>query len=242
MIDSGGYESIWKNDQDWVFDLYQKSVTGAKADFFFGFDAIPGRSESDDTKKYESALIDTISSKKIRDAGEFIPILHGSSPKQLLSFLTYFMNKHSDMTRIVAVTERDCGSGLFEKAKTIASVRKILDQGDKNTILHLLGCGSPSSLALYSHFGVDSFDSLDWLKFTLDENDWVGRDFSYLDVLKCECSACRGSKRNYVERTLLHNLSFYQEFMLRIQSWITNGSLSTILNKRLGFDPEEIIQ
>jgi queuine/archaeosine tRNA-ribosyltransferase len=242
MIDSGGYESIWKNDEDWVFDLYQEAIAGAKADFFFGFDAVPGKSESDDAKRYESALKDTISSRKTRASGEFIPILHGSSPKQLLSFLSYFVKKHPDMTKIIAVTERDCGWGLFEKVKTISSARKILDQGNENTILHLLGCGSPSSLALYSHFGVDTFDSLDWLKFTLDERDWVGRDFSYLDVLKCECSACRGSKRDYVERTLLHNLIFYQEFMLRIQSWITNGSLLTILNKRLGFDPEEILK
>jgi queuine/archaeosine tRNA-ribosyltransferase len=240
MVDSGGYESSWRNDKRWTFDLYQETITEPKADFFFGFDAVPGKSKNEDIRKFRIALKDTIASRRARGSGEFVPILHGSSPKQLLSFLSYFIKNHPDLTDVVAITERDCGRGIFEKVKTIYSVKKLLNEGNDNAVLHLLGCGSPSSLALYSYFGVDMFDSLDWLKFALDERDWVGRDFSYLDVLNCECVACRGSKRNYVERTLLHNLGFYQEFMSRIQGWITNGSLSTILKKRLGFYPEEL--
>jgi queuine/archaeosine tRNA-ribosyltransferase len=86
------------------------------------------------------------------------------------------------------------------------------------------------------------FDSLDWTKFTLDEGEWVGRDFSYLDLLRCECSACKRPQKDYAERTLLHNLAFYQEFMLRIQGWIRNGYLSSVLEKRLGYLPEEMVK
>jgi len=243
MIDSGGFESEWKNDAGWVIDLYQETLAEVRSDFLFGFDAIPSsKSESVDAKAFELALKDTLVSQRAKLSGEFIPILHGKTPTQLLSFVEYFVNQHSDMSNIIAIAERDCGRGLREKVKTIVAMRDLLNRNDRSTVLHLLGCGSPSSLALYSYFGIDMFDSLDWMKFTLDERDWVGRDFSYLDVLKCECSVCIGSNRNYTEQTLLHNLLFYQEFMLRIQSWIKNGSLSTILSKRLGFAPEEMLE
>ncbi len=244
MLDSGGYESSWKGDQKWEFDLYQKSVAQTECDFFFGFDAIPPhKSEADEPADYDKALERTLSSRRIHPSAEFIPILHGSNPRQLLSFADYFENRYPELANVVGVAERDCGKGLFEKARTIAALRKLLDRDQaKRKLLHLLGCGSPSSLALYSYFGVDIFDSLDWTKFTLDERDWVGRDFSYLDVLNCDCTICGGRRREYVEKTLLHNLAFYQEFMLRIQSWIRNGSLSAILRDRLGHSPDTIVK
>jgi queuine/archaeosine tRNA-ribosyltransferase len=243
MVDSGGYESVWKNDRKWDANFYRTIISRTRSDFFFGFDAIPEtKPGADESEAFEIALKDKVPSGETQGSAEFIPVLHGSNPKQLIAFVTHFRQKHSGLSNSVAIAERDCGRGICERVRTIATLRRILSQGGKSTIFHLLGCGSPSSLALYSYFGVDMFDSLDWTKFTLDEGEWVGRDFSYLDLLRCECSACKRPQKDYAERTLLHNLAFYQEFMLRIQGWIRNGYLSSVLEKRLGYLPEEMVK
>jgi len=79
---------------------------------------------------------------------------------------------------------------------------------------------------------------LTWLKFVIDEPNWQTRDFSQLDILKCECPVCGLTrKREYQEKVVLHNLNAYQEFLTRVRDWIKTGSIAIVLEDRLKMDP-----
>jgi queuine/archaeosine tRNA-ribosyltransferase len=116
-------------------------------------------------------------------------------------------------------------------------MRKILD-GDDNSnnqrILHILGCGNPISLLLYSYCGANTFDSLDWIKQVIDPQRLTINDFSHLELTGCQCPICASTKRDCTEKVLLHNLLFYQNYMLQIQTLVRNNEIRQFLSKHVG--------
>ena len=167
-------------------------------------------------------------------ASEFIPIVHGLTPDHLVSVVRQLLKGEQYVDRTIAVAERDCGQSVIERARTILRIRQLLNDKDETTLLHVLGCGNPISLALFAYCGADTFDSLDWLKLTIDRNELKLADFSHLELLNCTCKVCTKSERDSITKTLLHNLLFYQDFVLRLQSMIARETLWDFLVQYVG--------
>jgi tRNA-guanine family transglycosylase len=130
------------------------------------------------------------------------------------------------------VPERDCGESIVEKAHTVHEIRKLLDSGEKSPdsrMLHLLGCGDPLSMLLFVYAGASSFDSLDWLKYCADPDQLLLHNFSHLELLNCDCMVCARKDKQYIEKVFLHNLLFYQNYVLRIQELIKENSIGKLL-------------
>jgi len=235
FADSGIYESFWKADSSWSYELYKAAVGQMNFDFYSSFDVLPTTKEVGRFAKETVGNI--LASRKLSSKPGFMPILHGIRPDMLVSLVSSFVREHPSLCSFIAIPERDCGDGLVEKARTIIKIRKILD-GDNNSshrrILHVLGCGNPISLLLYSYCGASTFDSLDWVKQAIDPQRLTIIDFSHLELTGCQCSVCTRTKRDYTEKVLLHNLLFYQNHMLQIQTLIRNNEIRQFLSKHVG--------
>lgn len=232
FLDSGIFESYWKADTKWTYDLYKASTSQIDFDFYTSFDVLP---DARDSRKFEKETFERIlASRSLSNKSGFVPILHGASPNRLVSLITKFVKTYSDLSNLIAVPERDCGNDIIEKARTVMRIRKVLDADGRNRVLHVLGCGNPLSLLLLSYCGADSFDSLDWIKHAIDQKHMAINDFSHLELLDCKCSICADTKRNYTERVLLHNLLFYQNYMLQIQSLIRTDEVLKSLRELVG--------
>lgn len=235
FLDSGIYESFWKADSRWTYDLYRTSISQITFDFYCSFDILPYA--KDRTEEFVRDTFDSIlASRDLSDTVGFVPILHAKTPGNLISLVRSFTKTYPNLCNFIAVTERDCGNNIMEKARTILEIRKALDNVDRGSILHILGCGNPTSIILLSFCGANMFDSLDWIRYVIDQNRLSIDDFSHLELTNCECAVCSGRKRNYIEKVMLHNLYFYQNFMLRVQSLIRRNEISEFLGECIGQD------
>jgi len=233
FLDSGVYESSWTADSKWTYDLYRKIASHVDFDFYTSFDILP--CAKDTTEEFTKRTFEMIlASYRLSNKVGFIPVLHGLEPDQLLSLVKKFVKKYPNLCGIIAVPERDCGQDIVEKARTIIKIRKLLDKSNSRTILHILGCGNPISLVIFSYCGADLFDSLDWTKCIIDPHSLITNDFSHLELINCDCSICSGVERNYAEKVLLHNLLFYQDYMLQIQSLIRKNQIFDFICEHVG--------
>ena len=231
FIDSGIYESTWKKDENWTekgLDTYRKTLSSINYDFYSSFDIFPKPDE-----EYSRFLERTI--KAIRESqlqkvvGELIPIVHGRTPQELLQVVKKVIKAFDFELRFLAVPERETGDHLIERAENLSKIRKFLDQQDHDTILHLLGCGDPVSLSLFIFFGVDSFDSLDWLRFALDPMELRMRHFSHLVLINCSCQYCSSEHYSTFFKVLLHNLHFYSGFLEDIRRRIIDDEMADFI-------------
>lgn len=234
FLDSGVYESSWKGDSTWSLDSYKTLASQVECDFYSSFDFLPIENSKKIDKEFKKRTFNNIlASGGVSKKGVFVPILHGSNPNQLVSVLAEFVKRHPDLFGIIAIAERDCGISILEKAKTIIRIRRALDKNDRRNLLHLLGCGNPLSMLLFSYCGVDIFDSQDWAEHVINRDGLTIIDFSQLELLNCSCRICSRDERGYAKKAVLHNLLFYQDFVMQIQSLIKNNAISGFLSERL---------
>jgi len=226
FLDSGLYESTWKRDSEWLFDDYGRTVSLIKCDFYSSFDVFP-KPNQEYTTFFKQTIRAIRRSQALESEGELVPIVHsrGEDPRELVKVVRGVIKAFNFKLQILSVPERELGPDIIQRVRTIQKIRNLIDQQGHETVLHLLGCGDPVSLALFVYFGVDSFDSLDWLKFALDPNELRMRHFSHLALIDCNCFYC--SRRNYIYffRVLLHNLHFYYNFLKQIGKMITDDEI-----------------
>jgi len=239
FLDSGLYESSWKVDKNWGITSYKSLMAQTKTDFYSSFDVFRTDKESDAEFK-QSTFNNIVESSAFLDSKQFVVILHEKSPDRLIFLVEEFVKKYPKLCGGIAVAERDCGKSLVERAETIMQIRRIMSGNDSRNLLHILGCGNPKSMLLFSYCGADSFDSLDWLKHVINPADNSVHDFSHLELLKCKCSVCsefstfKGNE--YLAKALLHNLLFYRIFVDSLQSLIRNANFRSYLDKHIGED------
>ncbi|MDG6998194.1 MAG: hypothetical protein JRN15_03670 [Nitrososphaerota archaeon] len=233
FLDSGLFESFWANDKTWSFNLYKKFVKKVDSDFYSSFDHLP-----DHTKPNSDFLSTTLArisdSMSVVPASYCLPIIHGSKPTDVIRNAVQVTKRFQKETSIIAVPERDCGATLSERARTILKLSKSIRKKDDSKALHILGCGNPVSIALYTYCGADSFDSLDWCSLALERNELKLADLSQLEMFNCNCAACAKDIKNPIHRVLLHNLLFYQDFGLKLQEMIRHNTLKDFIQAFVG--------
>lgn len=244
LMDSGLYESSWRKDPNWNITSYKSLLSQTQFDLYTSFDVLPDPKKRETQAEFDDRTFkNVLESSVLQNDNLLIAILHGSSPAALISIVEELVEKHPNLCGAVAVAERDCGYSVLERAGTISEIRRKLNKRDNENLLHILGCGNPLSMLLFSYCGADTFDSLDWLKHVInpDPNSLLTNDFSHLQLLNCKCRICDDPKyknADYLEKVLLHNLYFYQSFVVQIQSLIQHDNFETYLRVHFG---DEII-
>lgn len=212
FLDSGTFEQYWLRDKTWSYSKYEQVIKKITANFYASFDEIPSTFD-DDESLFKKLLPYVKKSSKLENGNHCITICQGLNPKQLSNLTTKICDINEKFSQMIAIPERYCGKTIEERVKTIKKIRKILNHKNKNNILHILGCGNPLSIALFSFVGADSFDSVDWSRWIINRNTLSFTDKTHLSLLDCGCNACSLRKVDTGYQELLHNLLFYQTFL-----------------------------
>jgi len=147
------------------------------------------------------------------------------------------------------------GETQFEMLKILDETTKLLP---KNQPRYLMGVGTPSDILGAVKFGIDMFDCVlptrsgrTALAFTWEgkvnlKNSKYQNDLSPLDE-NCKIRNLRNYSKSYLNHLIksnemmasmlisLHNVNFYQEFMLEIRNNISRGTFSTFYKKYIDY-------
>lgn len=215
LMDSGNYESYWKEAREtWKQADFHNILREFDSMLAFGYDE---QRPPDNLEEH----IDLICNGYAKDQnaavnGSIIPIVHGSS--ELLPRLCATVANKTNVSTI-AVPERRLGDGIFERVSTLIQIRKELNETGKYVGLHLLGTGNPLSVAIYSIYGADSFDGLEWCQTVVDHNSGFLFHLSQADFFKMQTEWGNSGLPSHLW-VLAHNLDFYEDWMSRLRASI----------------------
>jgi hypothetical protein len=220
LMDSGNYESFWKDTQDiWSQPTFHRMLRAFPCDLAFGFDEQQPPSDADE----HIALVVSAweADKAAAGACLIIPIIHGTA--EALPALCVGVAAKTSVP-MVAVPERRLGDGVIQRALAVKAIRGELDKLGRYVALHLLGTGNPISIALYSTMGADSFDGLEWCQTVVDHNTALLYHLSQADFFAAQTDwAATGL--SFQARTLAHNLEFYSAWMQRLGAAMAAGEI-----------------
>lgn len=166
LMDSGNYESFWKDAQDqWLQSSFHQVLAGFPCDVAFGFDE---QHPPTDATEHVALLVARWKEDQAAAAScQIVPIIHGQA--QDLPGLCHAVAAQTGVS-MLAVAERRLGDGVIDRSRSMLAIRNALDELGRYVAVHLLGTGNPISIALYSAMGADSFDGLEWCQTVVDHD------------------------------------------------------------------------
>jgi len=220
MMDSGNYESFWKDAQrQWLQSTFHQMLDAFPCDLAFGFDE---QQPPADAAKHVALLVARWREDQAA-AGDcqVVPIIHADA--NILPSLCKAVAAETGVS-MLAVAERRLGDGVVHRARAVLAIRNEVDKLDRYVALHLLGTGNPISIALYSSMGADSFDGLEWCQTVVDHDAALLYHLSQADFFASQ-TAWAEAGLSFQARTLAHNLEFYSSWMQRLRAAIANGTV-----------------
>lgn len=170
MLDSGGFTTMIKNEGLRVSEvarIYEK----AHADFFISLD-VPATSNDRKrtrSRKYEETRTNLVQLLQFIDARKLVPVIHGTSVEEVISNCQGILEIHPSPTLVcvgglvplLRRSGRDVGdpNGAFA---WVASVVSTVRDHFPMALIHVLGAGSPRTVAATIRCGADSTDSIAW--------------------------------------------------------------------------------
>lgn len=221
LLDSGNYESYWKNDIDWTSKKFNSILNDKKWSIAFCFDNQNILSNVDDVINdvTQSCKRDECSLKN----GTLVPIVHAS--KELLPEVVFGISKKLN-PEMIAIPERILGDGLIERSKTLFNIRRFLIENKTFVPIHLLGTGNPRSILLYSQCGANSFDGLEWCQTTVNHKTSLLYHFQQRELFDDDCLYCKMDDVPYSYVTLCHNLLYYEKWMDSLRQSLALGKIN----------------
>lgn len=219
LMDSGNYESYWRGAKaSWNHENFHSVLIESPFSFAFGFDE---QNPPQDLDAHVSLVVEMWNRDQVA-AGDcaVIPIVH-ATPDVLPSLCQKVVAATG--APMIAVAERRLGEGLFERAATVAKIRTALNEVHEYTALHLLGTGNPISIAIYTIFGADSFDGLEWCQTVVDHETSLLFHLSQADFFRGQ-THWGSEDLSFQARTLAHNLHFYQDWVSRLRHSLRRGN------------------
>jgi len=212
LMDSGNYESYWKNSQsDWVQERFHRALQQFPCSLAFGFDE---QSPPEDIDSHVRLVCERFSDdQKAAVSATIIPIIHGLSDD--LPLLCSLVALETGV-QMLAVPERRLGDGVFERARSVSAIREALDKTGRHVGLHLLGTGNPISLTIFAIAGANSFDGLEWCQTVVDHDTGLLYHLSQGEFFMSQ-TAWGDSDLPFHPKTLAHNLEFISDWMRHLK-------------------------
>jgi len=231
FLDSGVYESYWKQDGGWSYDDFAIAASVITPDIFTTYDGAVHRGGPASSKGYSASHIS--SSRATTPEALCLAIVHGDSRDRLVKAVTE-VAMEALVPNGVAIPERQCGPNIYARIETVRRIRQALDKLPGRPMLHVLGCGHPQAIAAYVLAGADCFDSLDWMQVGLDPLTRSYTDLAMIGAIQCTCAVCSRLSIDNPQRNLLHNLRYYQDFGHELQRMVREGTLQHVVQEFLG--------
>ena len=221
LMDSGNYESFWRDRQsEWRQPAFHEVLSAFPCDLAFGFDE---QRPPVNTNKHISLIAERWKADQAAAGScRVIPIIHATASE--LPALCASVAAKLDVT-MIAVPERRLGDGVLERARSVQAIRVALDELGRYVALHLLGTGNPISIVLYSAMGADSFDGLEWCQTAVDHETGLLYHLSQADFFAGQTTWADGDQVSFYARTLAHNIEFFSSWMRRLRDAVNQGRL-----------------
>lgn len=230
LLDCGYYESSWKNDKNWTEDKFWQVLNICEFSFAFTFDQ---KDELVDNSVDD--IVKEVIERWTRDSDAtnnvaIIPIVHAEAEKfpQILQRVAQTINPV-----MIAIPERELGSGIIATAKTLIKIRESLNETGGYYPIHLLGTGNPLSMLIYTICGADSFDGLEWCQMVFNYNTGLPHHLQHYDFFEGQSDfrSIPGFSRDLA--AMMHNLDFYLAWMSKIREAIAAGEAVNLLEEYL---------
>lgn len=220
LMDSGNYESFWKDARDdWTQGAFHKVLGTFAFDLAFGFDE---QNPPDEFSEHVTLVVARWrADQAAASACLIVPIVHGTADK--LPALCAAVVAQTGVP-MIAVPERRLGDGVTSRARAVAAIRQELNKQGRYVALHLLGTGNPISIALYTAMGADSFDGLEWCQTVVDHDTALLFHLSQAEFFAGQ-TPWADAGLSFQARTLAHNLEFYSGWMQRLRKAVSNGTV-----------------
>ena len=217
LMDSGNYESFWKDDHSWRPDDLHKVTDSSDYHLCFCYD---NQDPHCDPKSIAEDVVARVKQDQDFSVGTVIPIVHGTTTvlpeaARMVAEQLYPV--------LLAVPERELGEGIIERTRTVRRIREALDTLEVYCPLHLLGTGNPISIIAYALAGADSFDGLEWCQTTVDHETGKLLHFQQWDLICHQTEWGTPHPFPYIQSVLMHNLDFYHRFMAELHEAIHYG-------------------
>lgn len=244
LLDSGNYEASRKADKSWSADAFHAAMALTPHDLAFCFDEVEAPPDAEGVVRNVVAAVERDSK---RTSAPVLPIVHaprsaggaidtGCIPELLRRIARELTPP------LLAIPERELGSGIVERARTVLLIRRSLDELGFHQPLHLLGTGNPITIAVLAAAGADSFDGLEWCRVVADHEDGRMYHFHHYDFFAYQSewvespitrAAVASDEVNYVGKAVFHNLAFFSEWMNELQERIREGKVDRFLSEKL---------
>lgn len=224
LLDSGNYEKARRNDASWTFDTFKTALQSTPHDLAFAFDTL---NPTGDVEKLAKAAISAARRTARVTTAPVIPIVHlprepDGDYRTIMAGPVMRMVSQALSPAMIAIPERELGAGVFDRARTMAAIRRALNGMGRYQPVHILGTGNPISLALLSAAGADSFDGLEWCRYAVDAEHAQLHHFQLFELFRYQAevaespvtsSAAIDPAVSYTTKAVMHNLDFYHTWL-----------------------------
>lgn len=226
LIDSGKYESSKLKDKSWVENNLKEALSCTPHHWAFCFDNM------DPSKGHRLAVEEIVKAVK-RDqkftSKTILPIIHAPKLKKggfQLEKIPQIIREVSEILEppLIAIPERELGAGLIARAKTVREIRKELDKLPYYQPIHLLGTGNPWSIAVLAAAGADTFDGLEWCRYTLDTELEGINHFQLFDLFDDV-----DTEMGFGNSVTLHNLKYFTSFGNIMHDMFTQNKIESFV-------------
>lgn len=228
LLDSGNYEKARRDDSAWTFEAFTSALERTPHDLAFAFDELCPKGTVE--KVARSAVLATKRTAKVTSA-PVIPIVHlpqlrDDNFKVEMAGPVMRLVAQALKPVMIAIPERELGSGVFERVRTMVAIRKALSGLGRYQPVHILGAGNPISVALFSAAGADSFDGLEWCRYAFDAEHSQLHHFQLFELFKYQAeiasspvtaAAALDPAVSYTTKAVMHNLDYYQTWLDKLR-------------------------
>lgn len=244
LLDSGNYEAYRKGDSSWTAERLWKSFSEAPHDVAFCFDDLAPPPDVETTVRRIVAAVERDSK---HTSAMVLPIVH--APRE--GDGTIIADRAPEVIKrvarelrpvLIAIPERELGSGILERARMVYLIRRALDELGFYQPLHLLGTGNPLTIAILAAVGADCFDGLEWCRTVVDHETGRLYHFHQYDFFAWQTEmsdsrlvqeAARSGQVGYTGKVIFHNLDFFATWMKELREHLRNGKIERFLSVKL---------
>jgi len=227
LIDSGNYEASRIDDKLWSADNLKEALAQTPHDWTFCFDKMnPSQGRNCCVKE----IVEAVERDQAFTSASVLPIVHAAKLKRggyKLDHIPQIVREVSEKLSppLIAIPERELGAGLIARAKMVKAIREELNKLPYYQPLHLLGTGNPWSIAILSAAGADTFDGLEWCRYTINPDLEGINHFHHFDLF----SALDDPTIGFAGSVAFHNMDYYKSFGNIMHNMFIRNSVETFV-------------
>lgn len=232
LLDSGNYEASRLDDKSWCAEDLKEALAHTPHDWAFCFDNM---NPSMGHKLCVKGVVEAVERDQSFTSAPVLPIIHAPKLKEggyKLKHIPQIVREVSEKLEppLIAIPERELGAGLIARSKMVRAIREELNKLPNYQPLHLLGTGNPWAIAVLAAAGADTFDGLEWCRYTMyDTDNFEGgiNHFHLFDLF----GKVDNPKIGFAASVAFHNLNYFKSFGNIMHGMFTQDKIESFVQE-----------